>query len=128
MTHDDDFSGADYEPDESHDHEKCGECLGQCYVDGRNSRRRGTRYEDCPHPRGSRSAIKWRMGWTDLEAELVPPPAGSRSLAAVEHDIMEELGRVRLAINAARAAGFPLQKLEELHDEWLEANMRSQST
>lgn len=132
MTHDDDIEeyrapSFEVDPDAEHDADACEDCLDMCYVDGRNARRRGTfgdretKLQDCPYEAGTRSWVKWRMGWTDVDAELNPPPAGSRSLAAVERDMIDEIDRVRLAINAARAAGFPLHRLEELHDEWCAA-------
>lgn len=97
------------------------ESLAHDYVDGRNARRQGLKLEDCPYTRKRMlNRRRWVEGWLDVDDEVhAAQDDWHAKVRVASHKVAAEVGRVRLAINAARAAGFPLEKLEDLHDELL---------
>jgi len=96
------------------------ESLAHDYVDGRNARRNGLTLSDCPYYKLSPNGLRWMEGWADVDHEERAERGGWASKVHVATTaLVGEIGRVRLAINAARAAGFPLDGVEDLHDKLL---------
>lgn len=95
------------------------ESLAHDYIDGRNDERAGKTRDQNPYPNASPQGLEWLKGWDDRNAER-------NSLAVAERELLAEIDRSRLAINAARAAGWwQLSKIEDLHDRVLELRRRS---
>jgi ribosome modulation factor len=94
------------------------ESLAHDYVDGRNARRHGQSLKDCPYPPRSSNGERWVEGWKDVDDEVAAEGGNwAAKVRVAERKLVGEIGRSRLAINAARAAGFPLEGIEDLHDK-----------